>query len=78
MLVVSRKLHESIRISRDISVKIIRIDKDTVRIGVEAPREVWVHREEVYQEILQANIEAATTQLTLSGWTPLASSTAEL
>jgi carbon storage regulator len=78
MLVVSRKLHESIRISSDISVKIIRIDKDTVRIGVEAPREVCVHREEVYQEILQANIEAATTQVTLSGWTPLASSTAEL
>lgn len=52
MLVLSRKVNESIRIG-DYKVMIVGVDKKTgkVRLGIEAPRAVSVHREEVYQAI---------------------------
>ena len=68
MLVISRKQNESLRISQDITVRIIRIDRDSVRIGVDAPRDVPVHREELYQEIVRTNIEASKLPLNLPGW----------
>ena len=54
MLVLSRKLNEAIRIGGDISIRVVRIDRDTVRLGVSAPRDIGVHREEVYLEQLKA------------------------
>ena len=52
MLVLSRKINESIRIGDDISITIVGIKADgSVRLGFEAPRHVTVHREEVYQSI---------------------------
>lgn len=50
MLVLSRKVGEMIRIG-DVSVAVIEIRGDKVRLGIEAPPEVKVHREEVYQAI---------------------------
>ena len=52
MLVLSRMKGESIRIG-DMSVTIVDVKGDKVRLGVEAPREVPIHREEVYQLIKQ-------------------------
>lgn len=58
MLVLSRKLNQAIRIAEDITVRVVRIDRDSVRLGVCAPKNVGVHREEVYVEILQSNLAA--------------------
>lgn len=51
MLVLSRKKNESIVINDDITIVVVEIRGDKVRLGVEAPREVPVHRREVYDAI---------------------------
>jgi len=58
MLVVSRKEDESIVIGNNIEIVVVRIDKNTVRIGVKAPKSISVHRKEVYEEIRLENIAA--------------------
>jgi len=49
MLVLSRRLNEAVRIGEDIEVQIVEIRSDRVRLGITAPVEVPVHREEVYE-----------------------------
>lgn len=61
MLVLSRKKNESIIINEDITIVIVEIRGDKVRVGIEAPPEVSVHRREVYDAIKKneaANIES--------------------
>lgn len=58
MLILSRKLNESIIIDGRIIVKVLRIDKDTVKLGIQAPPELPVHREEIH-EVIQKNKLAA-------------------
>jgi carbon storage regulator len=58
MLILSRKLGESIVIDGRIIVKIMRVDGETVKVGIEAPASVTVHRKEVHDEI-QNNNKAA-------------------
>jgi carbon storage regulator len=60
MLVLSRKLGETIVIDGRITVKLLRLDSDSVRIGIEAPPDVPVHRKEVYDEIQNNNQQAVT------------------
>lgn len=55
MLVLSRKLNQSIIIGDDIRIVVVSVDRDTVKLGIQAPREVPVHRAEVYEEIQRAN-----------------------
>lgn len=59
MLILSRKMNEKIMIGNDISVSIIEIRGDQVKIGVEAPRTVKVFREEVFEAIRRENLAAA-------------------
>ncbi len=59
MLVLTRKIDESIIIGDNIEVKVVDISGKSVKIGIEAPRELSVHRKEVYEAILKENIEAA-------------------
>ena len=66
MLVLSRKKNESIVINNDITVVVVEIRGDKVRLGVEAPKEVPVHRREVYDAIQQneaAQSEVAAPEL---------------
>ena len=58
MLVLSRKKNESIVINNDITIVVVEIRGDKVRLGVEAPKEVPVHRREVYDAICR-NEQAA-------------------
>ena len=58
MLILSRKLGESIVIDGRITVRIMRLEGDVVKLGIEAPKEVPVHRQEVYDE-MQKNNRAA-------------------
>ena len=60
MLILSRKHGESIVIDGRITVKIMRLEGDVVKLGIEAPREVPVHRQEVYDEIQRNNRDALT------------------
>ncbi|RNF67742.1 carbon storage regulator CsrA [Pseudomonas putida] len=51
MLILTRKIGESIRINDDITVTVLGVNGMQVRLGVEAPATVEVHREEIYQRI---------------------------
>ncbi len=59
MLILSRKSGESLVIGENIKVRILEIKGDSVKIGINAPRETTVHRQEVYEAILQENQAAA-------------------
>ncbi len=59
MLVLKRKLNESIMIGDDIEITIISTDKDGIRIGIEAPKELSIYRKEIYVEIQKTNQEAS-------------------
>lgn len=60
MLVLSRRSHESIRIGDTIVITVLEVHGDHVRIGIDAPRDVEVHRQEVYESIQAANLSAAS------------------
>ena len=59
MLVLTRRANQSIVIGKDIVITILDVHRDQVRIGISAPREVDVHRQEVFEALQKANREAA-------------------
>lgn len=58
MLVLSRKLGEKIVIDNEIFVTILDVRGDVVKLGLQAPKHVMVHREEIYNEIVASNHQA--------------------
>lgn len=60
MLVLTRKLGESIAIDDHIKIRVVQIKGKQVRLGIEAPKETKIHREEVYLAIQDTNKESAT------------------
>jgi len=64
MLVLSRKKDESIVINNDITIVVVEIRGDKVRLGVEAPKEVPVHRQEVFEAIARGEtvVESVDTE----------------
>jgi carbon storage regulator len=76
VLVLSRRPRETIMIGHDIVVTVVSVSGEQVRLGIEAPRHVEVHREEVYRAIKAANEKAAASRVedtALSGLSALAS-----
>ena len=59
MLVLSRQRDETIMIGDDVEITVVDIRGDKVRLGINAPRHVQVHRKEVYEAIQRENAEAA-------------------
>lgn len=60
MLILTRKINERIRIGDDVEVVVISVGPNgAVRLGIQAPREVPVHRQEVWEAIAQQNVSAA-------------------
>ncbi len=55
MLVLSRKINQSIMIGDNVRIVVVAVDRDQVKLGIEAPREVPVHRSEIYEEIQRSN-----------------------
>jgi carbon storage regulator len=62
MLVLARKLNQSIMISDNIEVMILDIQGEQVKLGIKAPKNVKVFRKEIYESIQQENIEALKSQ----------------
>ena len=62
MLVLSRRSHESIRIGDTIVITVLEVRGDHVRLGIDAPQDVEVHRQEVYDAIQSANVSAASPE----------------
>ena len=69
MLVFTRKRGETIMIGDGIEVQVIRIGRDGVRLGVVAPPDVPVHRQEIYKQICEANKNAVNPVSDLSALT---------
>jgi carbon storage regulator len=63
MLVLARRLNESIMIGDEIEVVVIDIKGDQVKLGIRAPKCVTVHRKEIYEEIRKENIAAMDSKL---------------
>lgn len=63
MLVLSRKLNQAIMIGENVKITVVEIREDHVRLGITAPREVPVYREEVYEKIKGENILASQISL---------------
>lgn len=63
MLVLSRKKNESIMIGDDIELTIIEIQGDQVRLGIKAPKNISIHRKELFLEIQEENKKAANNSI---------------
>lgn len=59
MLVLSRKINEAIQIGADIEVKVIAVEGDQVKLGIDAPKHIDIHRKEIYLTIQEENNRAA-------------------
>ena len=64
MLVLTRKLGEKIQIGDDISIVIMELKGKQVKLGIEAPSNIKVHRQEIYQKIQDENIRASNIEIT--------------
>ncbi|MCS0673403.1 carbon storage regulator CsrA [Cytobacillus firmus] len=62
MLVLTRRLKESIMIGDDIEISIVSIEGDQVKLGISAPKNVDIHRKEIYLSIQQENSSATQTE----------------
>jgi carbon storage regulator len=58
MLVLGRKINQSIIIGDNIEIVVVDIRKDQVKLGIKAPRDVAIYRKEIYEEIKAENIRA--------------------
>ncbi len=61
MLILTRKLGEAIKIGDQITIYFLEVKGKQVRIGIEAPPDIAIHRQEVYESISQENVRAAET-----------------
>jgi carbon storage regulator len=63
MLVFTRKVDEAIMIGDGIEIRVLRVGRDGVRLGVTAPAEIAVHRREIYEMVGAANASAAASDV---------------
>lgn len=63
MLVLTRKVNQSIVIGDGVEVVVLEVRGEQVRIGIKAPRDVAVHRKEIYEQIQEENVSASGTDI---------------
>lgn len=63
MLVLSRKIGEEIKIGNSITLTVLSYDRGIVRLGIKAPRNIQVHRKEIYDKIVSLNKISAQTEI---------------
>lgn len=68
MLVLTRKLNEALKIGDDVTVTVLSIDGDRIRLGIEAPEEIRIVRKELLEEIEEANQLATQSIYFLREW----------
>ncbi len=73
MLVLARRMNQSIIIGENIEIVVLDIKGDQVKIGIKAPKNITVYRAEVYQEIQEENKKAITSQISLQDLNKLGS-----
>lgn len=61
MLILTRKINEEIKIGSDISIKILSLSDNQVKIGITAPNAVQIYRGEVYEKVIQYTLEASAS-----------------
>jgi carbon storage regulator len=66
MLILTRRTGEKLVIGDNVVVTVLGVKGNQIRIGIDAPREVQVHREEIYQRILKERADANATELSLT------------
>ncbi|WP_078431753.1 carbon storage regulator CsrA [Metabacillus halosaccharovorans] len=65
MLVLTRRISESIKVGEDIEITVLSVNGDQVKIGINAPKDIDVHRKEIYLSIQESNSEAASISATI-------------
>lgn len=65
MLVLTRKTGESIQIGQDIEITVVSIKGDQIKLGINAPKNIEIHRKEIYLEIQKENEDASKGNLDL-------------
>ncbi|MBY6037057.1 carbon storage regulator CsrA [Fictibacillus nanhaiensis] len=63
MLVLTRKLQEAIKIGQDIEITVLAVDGDQVKLGISAPKNIEIHRKEIFISIQEENNKAANTSI---------------
>lgn len=63
MLVLSRKIGEVVTVGTSVRITVLSFDRGVVRLGIDAPKSIPVHRKEVFDKIIQMNQQAAKTEL---------------
>lgn len=59
MLILTRKLGECIRIGDDINITLLEIKGSQIKLGIDAPRNIGIHRQEIYEKIRLENLESS-------------------
>ncbi len=65
MLVLTRKLNQALQIGDNIEIKILAIEGEQIKIGIEAPKNIDIYRKEIYLAIQEENTKATTASLDL-------------
>ncbi|MBN1903848.1 MAG: carbon storage regulator CsrA [Deltaproteobacteria bacterium] len=65
MLVLTRKVDESITIGHFITISILEVKGNQVKLGIKAPKDVHINRTEIYEKIMSENIKASQTEIDL-------------
>lgn len=65
MLILTRKLNESLIIGDNIEIKVIKIEDGKVRLGISAPKNIDIHRKEIYDMIVEENKKASAIDMKL-------------
>lgn len=65
MLVLTRRLNEALQIGEDIEITVLAMEGDQVKLGISAPKNIDIHRKEVYLSIQQENSQAADSSVNL-------------